>query len=144
MKLQPILILEIYDMVAYKKCLNTEVDVHIRSSSCWNWYKEEARNHNSYDKNVLILFWEEMEIFASFCEARDWTLYWLSWISKVSAFFKKNWSVSNAIMWNVIIGKNIFYLMVLVPMFHWTNVDILNWLWILHHCDMQYYSIIGC
>jgi len=89
MKLQPILILEIYDMVAYKKCLNTEVDVHIRSSSCWNWYKEEARNHNSYDKNVLILFWEEMEIFASFCEARDWTLYWLSWISKVSAFFLK-------------------------------------------------------
>jgi len=101
MKLQPILILEIYDMVAYKKCLNTEVDVHIRSSSCWNWYKEEARNHNSYDKNVLILFWEEMEIFASFCEARDWTLYWLSWITEVSGFFFKKLSVTNAIVWNV-------------------------------------------
>jgi len=26
--------MEIYGMVVYKKCLNTEVDAHIRSSSC--------------------------------------------------------------------------------------------------------------
>ena len=38
---------------------------------------------------------------ASFCEARDWTLYWLSWISEVSAIFLKKLSVSNSVVWIV-------------------------------------------
>ena len=36
MKLQVILALEIYDMVVYKKCLNTKIEVHMKSSSWWN------------------------------------------------------------------------------------------------------------
>ena len=41
-------------------------------------------------------------------------------------------------------GKNIFCLMVLVPIFYWMNVYILNWLWILHRRDLHYCSIIAC
>ena len=66
------------------------------------------------------------------------------WISEFFARdLKKNkvWATQFCKM--LIIGKNIFCLMVLVPMFNWTNVDILNWLWILHHRD-PYCSIIGC
>ena len=38
---------------------------------------------------------------ASFCEARDWTLHWLSWISEVSAIFLKKLNVSSVVLWNV-------------------------------------------
>ena len=36
---------------------------------------DKKRNHNNYNKGTLMLFWEEMEMSASFCEARDWTLH---------------------------------------------------------------------
>ena len=42
-----------------------------------------------------------MEMYALFCEARDWTLHWLSWISEVSAIFLEKLSVSNSVVWIV-------------------------------------------
>jgi len=55
MKLQPILTLEIYYMVVYKICLNTKVDVHIRSSN----YKHERNEEvgQKVNEGVLLSSW---------------------------------------------------------------------------------------
>ena len=49
--------------------LLNKVDVHIQEVLVAEIDKK--RNHNSFDKDTLILFWEVMEMYASFCEARD-------------------------------------------------------------------------
>ena len=47
MKLQPILTLEIYDIIVYKICLNTKIQVD---------ETDKKRNRNWYGKIALILF----------------------------------------------------------------------------------------